>query len=104
MKKLREAISHMEFATELYNQQVAAGRLFLHEHPDGATSWEEESIKGIRSIAEVLYVKADQCQFGLKVKEKGQEHLLQKGMGFMTNSPELAKELAKTCRGGHHHR
>ena len=29
----------LKFCTQLYKIQVAAGRYFLHEHPDRATSW-----------------------------------------------------------------
>ena len=49
------------------------------------------------------FVKADQCEFGKTVKEKGREHLIQKTTGFLTNSPEIAKELSRRCSGDHQH-
>ena len=41
-KRLKDARAHMEFVCELYLEQIRAGRLFLHEHPEGASSWDEE--------------------------------------------------------------
>ena len=37
-RKWREGCRHLKFVVELYRQQMAAGRWFLHEHPAGATS------------------------------------------------------------------
>ena len=54
-------------------------------------------------IKDILFVKADQCEFGKTVKEKGKEHLIQKTTGFLTNSPEIAKELSRRCSGNHQH-
>ena len=36
----QEALMHLNFAIELYNEQMNSGRLFLHEHPLHATSWQ----------------------------------------------------------------
>ena len=36
---LASAAVHMEFVCKLYKKQIAAGRHFLHEHPETATSW-----------------------------------------------------------------
>ena len=98
-----EAKLHVDFCAHLYRSQHEQGRLFLHEHPDRATSWKEASIQAIAKIKDVLYVKADQCEFGLKVREKGKERLVQKKTGFLTNSPEIAKELSRKCSGQHEH-
>ena len=35
---------HMEFVTQLYRDQVAEGRYFLHEHPQFASSWDLECV------------------------------------------------------------
>ncbi len=34
------AIRHIDFVIELYYDQLAGGRYFLHEHPEHATSWQ----------------------------------------------------------------
>ena len=44
-KKLRAAKKHMRFCIEIYEEQLREGRLFLHEHPASATSWEMEEVK-----------------------------------------------------------
>ena len=31
-----EGLEHLRFCCEIYKDQIAAGRAFLHEHPDGA--------------------------------------------------------------------
>ena len=98
-----EAKLHIDFCAQLFRIQHEEGRLFLHEHPDRATSWNDPSSKAIAQIKDVLFVKADQCEFGLTVKEKGKQHLVQKKTGFLTNSPEIAKELSRQCLGAHEH-
>ncbi|CAK9112478.1 unnamed protein product [Durusdinium trenchii] len=48
----------------------------------------------------VVYTKADQCQYGLR-GESGQPQ--RKRTGFATNSPEIAKALNTLCPGDHQH-
>ena len=36
-----EAVQHLKFVVSLYREQIRRGRLFLHEHPAYATSWQE---------------------------------------------------------------
>ena len=73
-----EAKLHLDFCAHLYRIQHEGGRLFLHEHPDTASSWKEESIREVAAIKDVLYVEADQCAFGLTVKAKGENKFVQK--------------------------
>ena len=40
-REKKRARRHLEFVCELYHMQLARGRLFLHEHPAQADSWEE---------------------------------------------------------------
>ena len=61
-KRLRDAREHLEFVCELYLEQAKAGRLFLHEHPDSASSWSEECICKVLSTKGVDTVVSDQCQ------------------------------------------
>ena len=39
VRRWEKAVSHLKFTIELYRIQLEAGRLFLHEHPAHATSW-----------------------------------------------------------------
>ncbi len=45
-EKIR-AMVHLNFVAELYRDQVLGGRFFLHEHPDGASSWEEKVMQEV---------------------------------------------------------
>ena len=57
-------------------------------------------LKGMKGV---LMVIADQCAFGLTVKAKGTERLVRKTTKFLTNSPEIAKELSRRCPQNHDH-
>jgi hypothetical protein len=86
----------MEFVCELYALQHAAGRYFLHEHPNGATSWSLECIKSVMALEGVKRIHADQCQFGQRAKNNLP---IMKPTGFMSNSEKLLSALHKTCKG-----
>ena len=64
-ERFRRARAHLQLCTKLYAIQIQQGRYFLHEHPAGATSWNEKCIQGILGRHGVILVKADQCQYGL---------------------------------------
>merc|ERR1739836_104715 len=46
-ERKRIARVHLEFCAKLYRIQHRAGRYFIHEHPNSATSWQEEAIASI---------------------------------------------------------
>ncbi len=98
-EKIR-AMVHLNFVAELYRDQVLGGRFFLHEHPDGASSWEEEVMQEVLRLPGVSRVKGDQCQYGQEVRfgtYKG--HPIKKPTGFMSNAPRLLARLSKVCEG-----
>ena len=41
---------HLQFVMELYREQMAEGRDFLHEHPAWATSWKTDIVKEISDL------------------------------------------------------
>ena len=95
------AVQHMEFVTMLYQEQLHAGRYFLHEHPESASSWVLKCIRTLLQTPGVQRVVGDQCQYGALVNSgvsAGQP--VKKPTGFMTNSPEIAQELKLRCQGG----
>ena len=95
-----QACVHMEFVAQLYLDQLAEGRYFLHEHPKFATSWELECMRRLRLIPGVSVVRADQCQYGAEAPRgphKGSPVL--KPIGFMSNSLEVLRELSRRCTG-----
>ena len=55
---MAEARAHLEFSCKVYQAQYRAGRVFIHEHPSSASSWEEESITKLMKlpgIAKILF-------------------------------------------------
>ena len=55
---------HLKFVCRNYRHQYDGGRLFLHEHPQQASSWDEECIKDLMMLPGVEYVDMHQCQLG----------------------------------------
>ena len=53
-KHLTEALEHLKFGLELCVMQQRAGRMFLFEHPVGATSWGTRMMK----VGEMRYFYA----------------------------------------------
>ena len=95
--RFRYARRHLEFCVKLYNMQLEAGRYFLHEHPYGASSWNEPCIQKMMEKNNVVKVMGDQCMYGLKSKGKDGEGPARKSTGFMTNSVCIAQELNRRC-------
>ena len=51
-KIMAQARTHLHFCVDLYRQQIHNGRYFLHEHPDGATSWSDWYIRKLLNMRE----------------------------------------------------
>ena len=100
-----EAKAHLKFMMEVYEEQWKHGRLFLHEHPAGATSWDLEEVKKLEEKTGAYLVKADQCMYGLMTwgKDGLEAVAAKKPTKFMTNSWEIGRELQKRCDGQHNH-
>ena len=82
----QEAISHIEFALEVYQLQIDEGRYFLHEHPSSATSWQLPQMKKfiLRNSVELAHMHM--CQVGMVIDSKP----VLKPTTWMTNAPKLA--------------
>ena len=94
--KFAEAKRHIEFVVELYEIQWRAGRLFLHEHPATATSWDLECIRQLESKFGVVLTRADQCMYGLETYGKqGEAKAAKKATKFLTNIVGIGKGVAE---------
>ena len=102
-QKMRKARRHLEFVCELYREQLRAGWWFLHEHPAAASSWKEQCILGMMRNPHVSTVVGDQCRFGLRNTSGDGASWARKRTRFMSNAPEILRELGGLCRGGHVH-
>ena len=58
------ACVHIEFVMELYRDQFAGNRYFLHEHPMFASSWSLECVHQLSRAPGVAVVRGDQCLYG----------------------------------------
>ena len=89
----------LDFAAQVYQVQLAAGRHFLHEHPASASSWAEPCIVRLRERPNVFEAVGDQCRFGLR----SQGEPAKKPTRFLSSAPHVLKELSKLCDGSHTH-
>ena len=48
--RVKQGLRHMTFMADIYRRQVEAGRMFLHEQPKTATSWNLTVIKRIAAL------------------------------------------------------
>ena len=94
---------HLEFCAELYRIQHDNGLYFLHEHPYGASSWNNRKIMELLSIPGICKVKSHMCAFGMYDYDHQGGALVKKPTGFMTNAIKLAEQLNKECSGDHRH-
>ena len=102
-RKWNTAVSHIIFCVELYKLQLEAGRLFLHEHPHGASSWDLKVMMDLLADPRVVKVLGDQCMYGHVTEVKGVVLPVKKTTGFATNCPDIASELSLRCDRSHQH-
>ena len=91
------AMVHVKFVCELYQEQLDAGRYFLHEHPVGASSWGEECIKELMAQQGVVVATSDRCQYEQEDRLTGDP--VKKPTKWMTNSQGIFEALGKRCMG-----
>lgn len=94
--EIEKARNHLKWCCHLYRKQANRGAYFLHEHPAQATSWKMPEIAEVLAIPGVDKVIADQCQLG---QQTDQGDPPKKPTGFMSNAPEIIRELNRRCHG-----
>jgi len=103
------AMVHLRFVCEIYQEQIDGQRYFLHEHPAGATSWNERCVKNIEAQPGVGLATCDQCQYG----QEYQGEPVRKPTTWMSNAEKVLQNLGERCKGrggacsrqqGGHHR
>ena len=84
----KESAEHLKFVVELYKDQTAAGRAFLHESPTGSASWNVPQVVQLRDQKGVYTVVADQCMFGAAARTGGRRtpQPVRRSTGYLTNS------------------
>ena len=87
----------------LYREQIRQGRYFVHEQPVAASSWSLYCTREVGRVQGVVAVRADMCQFGLRIVRQGQTKHAIMLTRCMTNSPLMAVELGRVCSRDHEH-
>ena len=85
-RTLRDGLSQLRLMCRVYEYQQQQGRLFLHEHPDGASSCGTGAMQRILALPGVMRVYVDECMYGQEVSSKGRTGLAMKPTGFATNA------------------
>ena len=103
-ERLRETgREHLRVAIRSYWKQVKADRMFLHEHPKGASSWSEPEMVELMSHPTVFAVQGPMCRWHMKSEDGQGVGFVRKETQFITNSAELARVLSGKCSGTHRH-
>ena len=99
-----EAIAFVDFAMELAEVQRVAGRSFVFEHPQSATSWKLSRVVEMMVKDGVEEAVFDMCRFGMMARDSDGEAPVRKTTRVMTNNPGIAAALKDVrCEGGHRH-
>ena len=91
VKRQRFADAHccLDFAMLLAARQVRRSRMFCHEHPSGAPSWQRPPVVELSQAPGVQLVTFDQCRVGLRTPSGDKP--LRKRTTLMTNSGEISR-------------
>ena len=98
---------HLCFCVKLYLVQIRAGRYFLHEHPNSATSWDVGCMRMLLNQPGVLRVRGDMCPHGMTSVDEQGEGLVKKPTRIMSSSAEVLNRVQARCsneRGETKHR
>ncbi|CAK9017766.1 Retrovirus-related Pol polyprotein from transposon TNT 1-94 [Durusdinium trenchii] len=99
----QEGLTHLRVACKSYLKQMNEGRIFLHEHPNGASSWKEPEMQMLINDPRVIQVEGPMCRWGMKATDQQGEGFVRKETRYLTNSVAIAAALSGQCNGGHRH-
>ena len=107
--KLEQALEHVRFSVELCKMQRTAGRLFVFEHPAGASSWESKLLKELHAQEGVMKVNFDFCMAGMMTGDRPGDgkrlYPVKKRTSLLTNSHAIFTIFREVqCHGEHKHR
>ena len=83
--ELEEAQSLLHLAVRSCRKQYDEGEFFLFEHPRSASSWQDEKLKDLCSLAGVDCIDLDMCRFDLRSRDASGEGLCLKPTRIVTN-------------------
>ena len=82
MEKRQKGENHLSLCIERYRRQIKKKRYFLHEHPAGADSWDEEEMQRLSTRTRCFHSSwPDVCMGHVHPCQAG------KGVGWSTRTP-----------------
>ena len=97
-KEEAEGRRHLHTGIRFYRKQCDAGRYFLHEHPDTASSYKDPEMQALQALPGVYAVSGPKCRYDMQVtRNDGTTGVVYKMTKYVTNSPHLAAELEGVC-------
>ena len=101
---LKEGRLHLYFMLKLYTEQLKNGRHFLHEHPHGASSWNDPLVQRLLQHPKVNTAVAHQCEYGLVTPDlDGKPMAAKKPNRFASSNIPMLRRLGRRCSGTHAH-
>ena len=100
-----KAQSHLEFICKLIMIQHRDGRYFIHEHPGGISSWQDQSIQEVLTVTKATIIEFDQCMFGLMATDKdGSLKHCRRRSKLVSTMPTIESIFSgKLCQKEHEH-
>ena len=96
--KTEQGRRRLHIAIDCYERQHRAGRYFLHEHLDGASSWNDARMRALQRVSCVYIVSGPMCRCLMKlVGHDGEPGLVRKRIRWVTKSRALAEFLDSYC-------
>ena len=92
-----EGALHLQTSVNAYLQQYHAGRMFLHEAPRGARSWQRKPMVYLASRPGVYKVTGPMCRWNMTQHDHLGEGYIRKETSWLTNCRELADLLTGVC-------
>ena len=91
----------LHVAVDVTEEQIRAGRYFLHEHPLGASSWLDPRITALQKTEVVFTVSSPMCCLQAKIETRSGSRdvnkFVYKQTKWVTNSKVLAEALDGRC-------
>ena len=65
-----KAQRHLEFSCKPNMIQHRDERYFIHEHPGGISSWQDQCVQEVLTVTQTTITEFDQCLFGLMATDR----------------------------------
>ena len=89
-RRLEHGIRHLLFCIELYKIEHEAGRLFLHENPQSASSWQVLEVQELSQLEGVQKLVAHMCQYNMQATDE-------QGTGLVKTAHDLYDQFRTVC-------